>query len=294
MLAPVESHPTEVRFDCLNDTISGQFFLPDANPCLAIVIHPATGVPQRQYVKFARWLSAEKRAAVLIYDYRGMGSSRQGKLSQVKLCMSDWGVDDQSAALDFLCESFPDLPIWVIGHSLGGVCLPWHKRAGEVSRLVAIASGPANIFRHPWSYMPQVLAFWYLAGPLLTALYGYLPGRMIGLGADLPRNVYWQWRRWCLSRSFYRVDWGGKMPMPDLTRVKADIKLVGINDDVMVTPASVQMLATTYPTAKLRYTEIYPKSFGLEAIGHIGVFSERCKAVWPTLIAEPCDPSEMG
>ncbi len=274
----------DIEFECKDAAIKGQLFAPLCPPRHAIVIHAATGVPQTRYVKFARWLTEAEQAAVLIYDYRDMGRSAQGHLKNSKLKMSDWGVDDQSAALDWLVDRHPDLPVTVIGHSLGGLFVPWHAKAENVSRVIAIASGPAYVSRHPLSYMPQVLLFWYALGPALVKLFGYLPGKLSGLGSDLPANVYWQWRRWCTSRQFNRVDWGKEMPVPDLTRVKADVFLFGMADDVMIPPACGRLLAQYYPAAKVRFTEIFPASYGLSEIGHINVFSERCKAVWPVLM----------
>ena len=273
--------------------LAGHLFKPDGPIRNAIVIHPATGVSQMRYVKFARWVAQHEQAAVLIYDYRHTGLSGQLHPRQSHVSMSDWGIADQSAALDYLCEAYPGRPVTVMGHSLGGLCVPWHKRAGEVSRIIAVASGPAYVARHPLSYMPQVLWFWFLGGPLLTALFGYLPGRLSGFGVDLPANVYWQWRRWCTSKAFNRGDWGTVMPMPDLARVKADVTLIGFTDDVMITPPSVQMLGAFYPAANLACRIIAPGTHGLEAIGHLGMFSERCQAVWPALMERQTERSWM-
>ena len=278
------SLPRRITFSSRGALIQGHLIEPAETARLAIVIHSATGVSQFKYLKFARWLSERERASVLIYDYRDMGLSERGPLRNSRVSMSDWAVEDQSAALDFLIETCPGLPIWVIGHSLGGLCVNWHAQAERVSRIIAIASGPAYVTRHPPSYMLQVLWFWFIGGPLLTALLGYLPGKLSGIGADLPREVFWQWRRWCTSKEFSRPDWGKAMPLPDLLRVKADVSLIGISDDVMVTPASVKMLAAYYRAANVSYREIEPIAFGLKAIGHINVFSERCKAAWPALV----------
>lgn len=264
----------------------GHLLTPYGEIRAAVVLHAATGVPQTRYLKFARWLAESQSAAVLIYDYRDMGRSARGPVKYSKLKLSDWGIDDQSAALDFLCEAYPELPIWVIGHSLGGMFVPWHDQAARVSRVIAIASGPAYLTSHPPSYMVQVLLFWYVLGPSLTWLFGYLPGRLLGLGVDLPAEVYWQWRRWCTSKTFHRVDWGRIIPVPDLERVKADLTLIGMRDDVMIPPATVRKLAAFYPAAKANFVEIVPGTYGLTKIGHINVFSERCKAAWPALVAQ--------
>ncbi|MBY0611879.1 MAG: alpha/beta fold hydrolase [Beijerinckiaceae bacterium] len=264
--------------------IGAHLVKPHGKPRLAVVLHGATGVSQFKYLKFARGLCEREQATVLIYDYRDMGLSARGPLRNSRVSMSDWAVEDQSAALDYLIEACPGLPVWVIGHSLGGMFVNWHRQADRVARVIAIASGPAYLAHHPPTYLPAVLWFWYLGGPPLTALFGYLPGRLSGIGSDLPRDVFWQWRRWCTSKEFHRPDWGKTMPMPDLLRFKGKVRLVGINDDVMVPPTCVKLLAKFYPAAAVEYREIEPKAHGLKSIGHINVFSARCSAAWPALV----------
>ena len=56
----------------------------------AVVIASATGVPRRIYAGIARHL-AEAGLAVLTFDYRGIGDSRQGPLRREPARMQDWG-----------------------------------------------------------------------------------------------------------------------------------------------------------------------------------------------------------
>ncbi|TWB20609.1 putative alpha/beta hydrolase [Nitrospirillum amazonense] len=266
--------------------LAGRLTLPPdgREPRLAVVLHGATGVPRDYYARFAAWLAAARAAAVLTYDYRDFGASAAGPITRSGATMAAWGVIDQAAALDWLCDRYPGTEIWVVGHSLGGMCLPFHANAGRVARLIAVASGPAHWTKHPLSYMPSVLAFWFLLGPLATLLCGYLPGRLLGLGADLPKGVFWQWRRWCTSRGFYRVDWGQSMPHPTPDRMTGAVTLVGIADDEMMPPERVRRLADFYPAATIRHRVITPAEAGAKAIGHLRLFAERNARAWPLLL----------
>ena len=264
--------------------LAGSLHLPPGAPRRAIALHGATGVPQGYYGPLARWLATHRDAAVLTYDYRDFGRSATGPLRDSTASMADWGVTDQGAALDLVCERFPRLPIEVVGHSLGAQYLPWHARAGRVERLVALCSGPAHWLAHPPRFLPRVVFFWFLGGPLAVALAGYLPGRLLGLGADLPRNVYRQWRRWCLSRGFNRRDWGTTLPEPDLGAFRGELVLVAVADDDFVPPARVARLAATYPAAvRVRRVEVRPAELGLARIGHAKLASARCAGAWPGL-----------
>lgn len=267
--------------------LQGYLYAPETPPQRAIVLHPATGVPQSYYARFARWLTTAYGAAVLTYDYRDMGESATGPLKDARSDMADWGIKDQSAALDMLIARYPALPVWVIGHSLGGMFASWHDRADRVERVVAVAAGPAYFLKHPARFLPLVLLFWLVLGPVTTWLFGYTPGKHSGIGADLPPRVFWQWRRWCMSRTFHQPEWGRAMPVPDFTRFKGEVTLVGIADDVMIPPPRVRLLARYYPAAAgIEYREIAPKSVGAAGIGHLRIFSERCKAAWPQIMAQ--------
>ncbi len=276
-----------VTFPCADGTVlHGQLFQPDGPPAAAIVFHGGTAVRASFYASFAHWLCRWRNAAVLIYDYRGYGESAAGPVCCSSATMAEWGVQDQGAALDYLCGRFPGLPIEVMGHSLGGMFFAFHKNAPRVRRFTAIASGPAHWTRHPLSFTPAVLAFWFGIGPLLTWLFGYMPGRMIGLGADVPGGAYWQWRRWSVSRGFHRVDWGRDLPVPDLERVRSSVRLIAIAGDPMIPPSVVRDLAALYPHARTEYRLIAPSDAGTRDIGHVQVFTGRCSAAWPILAGE--------
>jgi len=126
--------------------------------------------------------------------------------------------------------------------------------------------------------------FWYGPFPLATLVLGYLPGKATGVGHNLPSGVYWQWRRWCTQKAFYANDFGWQMPFPDWTGVKAPVKFVAVGDDVMAPPKSVWRMMRIYPASPKRQLVLRPEAFGLDAIGHINVFSQKSRAVWEDMI----------
>jgi predicted alpha/beta hydrolase len=263
--------------------LTGTLYTPAGHPRAAIVIHGGTAISQYYYANFAAWLAGTHGVAVLTYDYRDYGASATGPMLASRATMAQWGVIDQSAALDHLIALYPALPIIVIGHSLGGLFLQFHASIGRVARAVTVASGTAHWLGHPLHAMPAVAAFWWLIGPAATVLCGYLPGRHIGLGADAPAGVYWQWRRWCTSRGFYSGDFGRALPVPDPNVTLPPLTMFAISDDVFVTPSAVAGLERFYPGASIERVLITPASTGVKHIGHMGVFTQRCAGVWPLL-----------
>ncbi|SLN39793.1 Alpha/beta hydrolase family protein [Pseudoruegeria aquimaris] len=284
-LAETRATMEEIRFPCDGAELSGRLFRPSHAPKAAIVIHGATGVPQGFYRPFAEWLSREGYAC-LTYDYRDFGASAVKPPKDSEATMAIWGLKDQPAAQEALETRVPGVPVWVIGHSLGGLMIPFQQGAGRrLSRVITVASGPVHFSDHPLRYKPVTAAFWYGPGPLATAMLGYLPGRAMGLGPDLPAGVYWQWRRWCTTPGFNACDVGRDLPEPDPAAVQCPVKHVAVADDVMVPPAAVWRLMQLYPEAPKRQLTLRPADFGLKRIGHIGMFNGRNAATWPAIIA---------
>ncbi|MEH6836831.1 MULTISPECIES: alpha/beta fold hydrolase [Falsihalocynthiibacter] len=252
-----------------------------------VLIHGAVGVPQTFYAKFANWLAEAEGIASLTYDYRDFGASSQKPMRDSDATMADWGTLDQAAALTFAIRQADQrgVPLWVIGHSFGGFMTGFHEDASKIDRFIAVASGPVNWREHPLSYMPLAMLFWFVIGPLATVFSGYLPGRRIGLGADLPAGVYWQWRRWCLTRTFFRND--SAIPWLSLlnpSRLQCPLKTVAFTDDQLIPPRTVNRLKELYPKADVIDQVFAPSDFSLKKIGHFGAFSARNTDIWRAII----------
>ncbi len=280
----------DIRFTTKDGrTLAGRLLTPATKPRLAVVLHGGAGFPARFYQDFATWFSAAYQAAVLTYDYRDFGWSLNRPLVQSDACLSDWAITDQSAALSFLTGLFPAIPPRVIGHSLGGQWLAFHEKASCIDRAVAVASGPGYWRDHPWPMLARAAAFWWIFGPAAARLAGYMPGRALGLGADLPAGVYWEWRRLCLKPGYHRSEWGRAYPQPRLEEAKFQLTIVPIADDTMIAPHMVRKLPAFYPHAHIRETALDPQQLGLKSIGHGGAFLARNKACWPLIAATLAD-----
>lgn len=275
-----------VQFHSGEYLLKGQLFAPSTNLVAIVVLNGATGVPARFYDAFARWLAAEKGIACLTYDYRDFAGSMRTPVRRSSVKMSDWGIYDQEAARDFAKSLFPDAPLWVIGHSLGTICLPLQRNLSEIDRVISVASGLVNVRDHPWPYQAVAWMFWFGPVPLITLGAGYMPGKALRIGSDLPSGVYWQWRRWCINRSFYTQEFGKELSFPDWTGLTAETKFVAIADDVMVPLEAVWRLMQCYPAAPKTQMVLRPGDYGLSSVGHINVFSEKNRAAWEGIIAD--------
>lgn len=265
--------------------LSARLYRPAVEPETVVVLNGATGVPRGYYQHFSRWLAAERGMACLTYDYRDFEHSLTGRLRDSDVTMADWALIDMPAAHAEMRRRYPESRLWVIGHSVGGMLGPLQPDIEQIDRMICVCSGLVTLSDHPWPYKALAALFWYGHVPPLVRLLGYLPGKLVGFGADLPAKVYWQWRKWCTSPSNYLPEIGETLPDADWSRANAPVDLIAFEDDQTVPPPAVWRLADLYGGDTRRHL-LNPRQFGLSEVGHIGAFARRSKAVWPRLICE--------
>ena len=275
----------DFEFSAGKANLSARLYTPTARPEVAVVLNGATGVPRDYYQHFACWLAAERGMACLTYDYRDFGTSLKRRLKDSDATMADWALKDMPAAQAEMRRRYPDAKLWVIGHSVGGMLGPLQPGIERIDRMICVCSGLVTLADHPWPYKGLATLFWYGHVPPLVRLLGYLPGRMLGFGSDLPSGVYWQWRKWCTSPdSSYLPELGDTLPPADWSRTTAPVDVIALEDDQTVPPPAVWRLAELYGPAARRHL-LAPAAFGLREVGHIGAFARRSRAIWPRLIA---------
>lgn len=240
----------------------------------AVLLAGALGVPMSYYADFAQWLAREGHL-VLCYDYRGYGASRAGvPLSQVRADLHDW-ARDTDAALLALAEQAPGRPLYLIGHSLGAQLPGLLAHRQRLAGLVCVAAGSGH-----WRFNPAPLrhvmpAFWHALVPLLTALFGYYPGRRLRLVDDLPRGVVLQWRRWCLH-PHYHLGVEGTALREAFAALRFPVTALSIDDDAMMSAEGTRALLGWYTGARRSHEQVRPAPG--ERIGHLGFFRRRFAA----------------
>jgi predicted alpha/beta hydrolase len=258
--------------------LGATLFLPRGAKRHAILINSATAVPRKIYRGFAGYL-ARRGCAVLTYDYRGIGDSRQKSLvgynqpkSLVgfKASMSDWAALDVAAAVAWMRERYHDLPLSYVGHSFGGQALGLLANNGEVSRalLIAAQAGYWRLMASPERY--RVFALLNFVGTPLTRLLGYAPG-WSGIGEDLPKGVFEQWVRWVMHKR-YLFDDRDLKALSNFARYKGPLRSLCLSDDPWATRPAVELLCSGFTSTNPEILTITPADAGATAIGHLGFF----------------------
>jgi predicted alpha/beta hydrolase len=251
-----------------------------------VVMAGAIGVPQRFYHRFAEF-ACERGHDVVTFDYRGIAGSAPPSLRGFRMDFRDWGRLDMAAVVDAGASHAVSLgvPLYVVAHSFGGHALGMLPNHDRVRACLTYGTGAGW---HGW--MPngerlKVMALWNIVGPMLTAWKGYLPWSILGMGEDLPLDVYRQWRKWCQYPRFFFDDPEIGAEMRTMyARVRTPILALSALDDAWSPPRSRDAFLSGYSNATRQTQDLDARQLGTGALGHMGYFRSRAATLWPAAL----------
>ncbi|HQR55174.1 MAG TPA: alpha/beta fold hydrolase [Burkholderiaceae bacterium] len=249
-----------------------------------VLIAAAMGVEQTYYADFAHWLAAQG-FWVVTFDYRGVGQSRpdsfRRSLRGLDASVMNWAQRDAAAIVDFMAERLGDRPLLWVGHSLGGQILGLLDRPERIRAIMTVAAG-SGYWR---DYVPALRRFapalWYAIVPLVLPLFGYFPGRRLGLIGDVPQGVMRQWRAWCLDPDYlFGVE--DRAWRVTYARLTQPILSLSFTDDEYLSARNIESLHAFYAGAAREMRRLAPGDVGADRIGHFGFFRRRhAESLWP-------------
>lgn len=259
--------------------LAGRTYRPSGPPQASLLIAPAMGVPQRVYAPLAEWLCAQG-VAVLTLDYRGTGESRDRPLREERADLLTWARQDLAAGLEAAAALAPGRPRLYLGHSVGGQLFPLVPGAASVDRLITVTAGNGW-----WRYnAPQlrrkVWIFWWVAVPTLTPVFGYFPGKRLGMVGDLPAGVVRQWRAWSHHPDYLL----GCVPgaREAYAAVRTPTTVISFDDDELLSRASIDAWVSALDGAPVERRHQAPAE---RRIGHFGLFHrEKGPPLWAELL----------
>jgi predicted alpha/beta hydrolase len=251
-----------------------------------VIINPATSVLCRYYFRFATFLFRHG-FDVISYDYRGIGGSRPATFRGFDASWVDWGYLDFDAIMQHTERSFPGQPINVVAHSAGGFVLGFAKSNHLIRRIFTVGAQYAYWRDYATHSRLRMFTKWHIAMPLLTAIFGYCPGKRLGWMEDTPKGVV---REWANSRARFEESWRGRSAryrdkralVQQFTAVTAPILAVGIMDDEFGTVPALERLLAYFDRSPRIHLRISPQSIQEPQIGHFGFFNSRFEhKLWP-------------
>ncbi len=235
-------------------TVQVSLYAP-ANPKYLFVVFPAMGVFARYYKQLAEELSANGVITALA-DLRGNDTS--GIRPNTK---TDFGYREQ-LELDFdtvitkVKNKYPDLPIYLLGHSLGGQlsCLYASRNTEKIDGL--ILSATCSVYYKGWKGLS---AYRILAGTqfanLVAKTLGYFPGKKIGFGGLEAKTVIRDWShqsrtgRYELKNDSFHYE-------KALSELKIPVLAVSYQGDGLCPKGAVQHLLSKLKAASIEHIHL--------------------------------------
>lgn len=257
-------------------------FDPNSIPRGAVVIAPAMAVPQSFYKLFAAYLAANGYAT-WTFDYRGTGESLAGSMRGAKGDLTDWYSRDYDALINIAADALPGKPVFAVGHSFGGQSAPLLPSRHRLAGLVNIAVGSGSMPHITPRIRRGAPLMWHVMAPLLCPLFGYFPGKLLGVVGNIPTGAMFQWRRWCLTPEYLLTgEPGARAAYAGAT---FPVLALTFADDEMLLESGSRLIHGAYLARPADYRLIAPADAGMKRIGHFGFFKAPAEArLWPAVI----------
>ncbi|MET8699694.1 alpha/beta fold hydrolase [Kitasatospora sp. NPDC004723] len=231
-------------------TLAATVTVPDRAPSAVAVLWPALGVRAAHYEAFCAEL-ARAGFGVVCADLRGQGASgpradRSARHGYHELATLDW-----PAVLGAARTRFGALPVYSVGHSLGGQVSLLHAAADPeaVAGVALVATGSVDHRGFPGLHGPRVLAATHLTAAVATAV-GHWPGDRLGFAGRQSAVLMRDWARICRTGRFEPAgaDRDYETLLAELTLPVLALSVAG--DDLAPLPA-VDRLCAKIPSARL-------------------------------------------
>lgn len=265
--------------------LSAIYMKPETFSAGTIVISSATGIRKEFYINFSRFLEMQGYT-VLLFDYRGIGGSAPEKLKALKCQMHEWGTKDMNAVVDFLVQKEGKTNITWIGHSVGAQLIGFLENKQHIRKVISVNSALGY-----WGYFPApqrwlIWGLWYFVGPMMVKIFGYGAMTKIGWGENLPPRMLMEWRKWCLSKTYFKNTIQEKLNVDRFYDFRIPITAVYTSDDFIANDKTVPLMLDFFPNSPKEVYKLPVHKLTNEKVGHAGLFRKKFKySLWPPLLS---------
>lgn len=256
----------------LTGGIATHTHVPSSSNGQHIVIASATGVLQGYYRHFAAWM-ADAGYHVTTFDYSGIGESRSGSLRKHPATATTWAEADLTAVIEHVYATYKPTKLIGLGHSIGGQFFGICKAQDKLDALVLIASQHGYWRNWDQPHRRRISFQWLVLIPTFTRLFGYFPGKRLGVMEDLPPGMVREWVKWGRTPGYLFDHVPGARER--YANLHVPLLFWSISDDHDLAPKrAAEELMKHYVNCRVTHEHIHPEDFGMRAIGHFGFFKK--------------------
>lgn len=224
---------------------------------------PAMGSHSRP-ARFMAAALAGRGHAVLTADLRGHGKSLPLPKRGIDYGFDDFLRQDIPAIVVKVKALYAGVPVFVIGHSLGGMLggIYAAENPAVLAGVITLAAGNLGL-KHVSLGSLSVFVPFYLMAKIL----GYVLGQHFGWGNPIAKTQVIDWASWAFRRELRGTD--GRALEPVLAKCETPILCLGFSDDLRLAPPKVvRAFADLFLAAWTHHQTITPEDAGVAALGH--------------------------
>lgn len=273
------------RFEttCEDGVVLRGVLLIPKQPKAVVQFNGGTAAKKEFYLPFLTYL-AEQGYLCCLWDYRGSGDSAPLDMKKCSYKFRDYGMKDMPAIQQFLLKKYPNLPLLLFGHSVGGQQMAFATDLTAYKGMVGFAVSTGYYGNMTWRYRLVYFFFFYIFTPLSNLLWGYVRAKPFGFMENLPRKVVLEWRAWCRQEAyFFDPAFANKtIPARRYEDIPFPIYVFWTTDDDISNARNIASFWSHVTGAhEVSFREIHPSEFGNKAINHFGFFRKDKKdSLW--------------
>ena len=270
----------KLRIECEDGVeLAGTIYIPTEKIKAAVMIAPATGIKRQFYKAFSKHLS-NNGFAVLTFDNRGIGESKGETINSSNPSLTNWGVLDMTAALEYLKGRFPNVDYHLIGHSAGGQLVGLMKNAKDLKSMFNFGSSSGSLQNAKYPF--RIKSFFWLNVfiPFSNFIFGHTKSQWVGMGEPLPKEVGREWTRWCNGTGYVYVDLNTKIKQHLYDELDFATFWVHAEDDEIANYENVKDMIRVYSKISAEILTISPQDYSFKDLGHMKFFSSKRDQLW--------------
>ena len=275
-------------------SVAASVALPDNAPL--VLTAPAMGVAAKHYIGWCEQL-AQQGMRVGVFDWRGHGhssvrASRAINFNYVTLVENDFVI-----LVEAMVNRFPQGPLILAGHSLGGqmaalTSSALHEQQHSIRPIGLLLIASCSVFYRSWPFPGRLgLLLFSQFTPVLATVMGYFPGRRVGFAGREARGVMRDWAFNTRSGT-YRSYVNGKARHYDplLREVTLPVMAIHFSDDIFAPLKAIQHLTNKLSSSTTQLETITAQDLQTEVADHYRWLSAS------NAVAERCAPwiKEIG
>jgi predicted alpha/beta hydrolase len=256
-----------------------RIYSPERETNRVIVIAPSAEVTQKFYYDFACYFLLYD-FSVVTFDYRGVGDSAPEVMKGYDAKLDQWAFQDTDAVLRFVKNRNPKQEIIFIGHGVGGEIIGLAPASQYINKIVLVNCALSCSRLRRWKDKIWIGAMKTFV-KITSWLFGYFPGKKLGVMNNIPRGVMYEWIHWCNNENGLFDDFSDH----NYRKLQVPLLALSFTDDWRSQKSGVIAMLEHFTSACITWRHLKPSEAGVQKMGHSGFFKlNRGEKTWHDLL----------